>query len=823
MINLFRKRIFCVFASISIPLIVYFGLIKKTNTENVIGQSNTGSALPQKLHLRDTTAFFNTIDSLLDVALLAKDSAVQRHSTAKLGISMIRSYLATAPTTALTKVNTFQRRLYYKVGVFYDILGLQDSAILSFKSALLFEYNHISSYIRLSNSFTNKGDYHKAISYATSGLRYTHEPDEVGDLSIELSAAHFKLGNRDSVIELVGKALLYNPSTPILAKLKFNRGNAYMDLNKNHDARQDYIYAKEHDEELLNKSYINMAHTYISGKQYNEAKSLLSDVLKRNATEEDKASAYHNLGWVFSLRNMPDSALALLQMALSTSILSFKQLDWKANPSHDQLKEACDKAFLMSVLRDKATALSQKNENELAIKTYGLADSVCDLIFDGNGQVESKLFWREQAYPLYYNAVKLCYKMGKTEEAYYFFEKSRAVLLLEHLSSGQADKQVDLVPLEHLRRRMKVDQALLMYLLPMNGVEENQTVQEQTYVLKVGKKDVSLKAIDVTLDSLSNFTSRLHLDPKLSIKDACLQWYSKLIQPMGISNSSKSLIISPIGLMNSLPFEALIAPDSKPLIHYHSIQYVYSASTWLAAETKRQASPPHVNIMTFAPTTFSYYEGRFESLLLDSFNETLEPNDKLFSHKLACKDTFCRWAGDAKVIHLFTHAQANGRESPTIFFHHDSLVLDTLYKLELKADLVILSVCEGNIGKYALGEGVLSLANGFAHVGVPATIATLWTVEDTPTHTIVLFFLENLKQGMPKSKALQLAKLKYIKEHPYAPTSHWAGLVLYGSDKPIPQEGSNWWYRALAGLGAIATGTYIWWRKNGSGEVRPKV
>ena len=54
---------------------------------------------------------------------------------------------------------------------------------------------------------------------------------------------------------------------------------------------------------------------------------------------------------------------------------------------------------------------------------------------------ESKLFWRSDSRRLYENAIEACYLQNNLDDAFYFFEKSRAVLLQDQLNeqhwSGQ--------------------------------------------------------------------------------------------------------------------------------------------------------------------------------------------------------------------------------------------------------------------------------------------------------------------------------------------------------------------------------------------------
>jgi len=85
------------------------------------------------------------------------------------------------------------------------------------------------------------------------------------------------------------------------------------------------------------------------------------------------------------------------------------------------------------------------------------------------------------------------------------------------------------------------------------------------------------------------------------------------------------------------------------------------------------------------------------------------------------------------------------------------------------------------------GEGVYSLARGFAYAGCPAMVMSLWKVNDKTTAEIMDYFYENLANGLQKDMALQKAKLTFIENsddlgaHP----SNWAAFIAMGNNQPV--------------------------------------
>lgn len=74
---------------------------------------------------------------------------------------------------------------------------------------------------------------------------------------------------------------------------------------------------------------------------------------------------------------------------------------------------------------------------------------------------------------------------------------------------------------------------------------------------------------------------------------------------------------------------------------------------------------------------------------------------------------------------------------------------------------------------------------------------SLWKANDKSTFEIMDKFYFNLKNGIPKSEALQKAKLDYLKDskdeaHPY----YWATFVLIG-DNQVLDFGRHWWTNIL--------------------------
>jgi CHAT domain-containing protein len=101
--------------------------------------------------------------------------------------------------------------------------------------------------------------------------------------------------------------------------------------------------------------------------------------------------------------------------------------------------------------------------------------------------------------------------------------------------------------------------------------------------------------------------------------------------------------------------------------------------------------------------------------------------------------------------------------------------------------MVVLSACKSGSGNLKSGEGIMSLARGFFYAGCPSALMSLWDVEDMSASHIMRYFYANLKQGKTKDRALQEAKIAYLKKaDPLSSHPHfWQGMIMIGNPEPL--------------------------------------
>ena len=195
--------------------------------------------------------------------------------------------------------------------------------------------------------------------------------------------------------------------------------------------------------------------------------------------------------------------------------------------------------------------------------------------------------------------------------------------------------------------------------------------------------------------------------------------------------------------------------------------------------------------------------------------------------EFASESNFKKIAPNYNILHLAMHALIDNDDPMNSKLVFDQGANDTiedgflhtfeLLNMELNPQLVVLSACNTGIGKNINGEGVMSLAYGFAYAGSPSVVMSHWSVDDQSTSILMKLFYQYLAKGFKKSEALRLAKLEFLDTYPaYANPSYWAGFVVLGSDDPVKVKNNNLWWVMAALLVAILiiSGAWRYYRRN---------
>lgn len=292
-------------------------------------------------------------------------------------------------------------------------------------------------------------------------------------------------------------------------------------------------------------------------------------------------------------------------------------------------------------------------------------------------------------------------------------------------------------------------------------------------------------------------------------KKVSFQLYKDLLAPfLGKNDGSSRLIIVPNGELSAMPFSSLLTKMETGDSTWQDLPYLlkvypvsYALSSDLLYKENALAEPlPTRNILAFFWTAINSQNAvptnkNFDDLnaSIDEANalKTISPNSlSVFDGKTCTKNNFLNYVADKDIIHISSHGQADTNQlmNSFIVFHSptgkaDSLYCYELYDTKMIAKLVVLSACETGLGKDGKGEGMFSIARGFAVAGVPTIAQSLWQINANSTPKIMHNFYKNLSISQKPVKALTDAQLEYIQNsdkinaHPY----YWASFVMITS------------------------------------------
>ena len=254
---------------------------------------------------------------------------------------------------------------------------------------------------------------------------------------------------------------------------------------------------------------------------------------------------------------------------------------------------------------------------------------------------------------------------------------------------------------------------------------------------------------------------------------------------------NKELIIVPDYLLQYINFETITSDSSEGYL-VENIEIRYFLSLSITDHLNKQNNSSEYGVFGIAPINFegSNLPSLDRSISIMNKISNLYPNHMLIGQK-AEVTSFSKELKKHNIIHLNTHAGIDEIENePWLMFHDKSLSFQEISELRNNADLVVLDVCNGAIGEHEVGEGVMSLARGFFKGGAKSVITSQWEANEKAVTEILSNFYEELSEGQTKSKALQMAKKKYLKNHQLSEKSpyYWGALVLTGNTEAISPE-----------------------------------
>ena len=156
------------------------------------------------------------------------------------------------------------------------------------------------------------------------------------------------------------------------------------------------------------------------------------------------------------------------------------------------------------------------------------------------------------------------------------------------------------------------------------------------------------------------------------------------------------------------------------------------------------------------------------------------PNAKAFLGEQATESVLRAHGCTSRIVHIATHGYFR-QDNPmfsSIRLGDSHLSLYDIYRMQLPAELVVLSGCATGLNVITPGDELIGLARGLLQAGAQSLVLSLWDVHDESTKDFMITFYARLQQGQSKSAAMQSAMIELREKHPHP--YHWAPFSLIG-------------------------------------------
>jgi CHAT domain-containing protein len=773
----------------------------------------------------------------------------------------------------------FLANSYFNLGLFYKDLNFFEESIAYFDSCITVAKQYpgkksiaLKALEKKAFFFFTTGDYQRSIEIADYGLLLAKD---IQDIEFEAMLLVQKAQSQLALNQLPEAETNIKAAIQILSELnkELNLATSYSVyanlLERKKDFAESITYYKKAYELNFQREKISQCTrvlTDLGGLYDNElkepAKALACytksvKLIQHTGDSYLLALIYNNMGVFYWGQKNFLKALQYFHKGLTVLPIGFADTLLQNNPTPARLKLVTNDQILSILLANKGEMfleMYRKEHNKqyltYALSTFQAADQAVDQMRWKQNADQSKLFWREKTKNMYENAIETCYLLQDTRNAFFFFEKSRAVLLNDRLSELGAQKyltKADLEKEQQLRIRLfSLEQQLaalkgatdqyqqvnlqwfatqesyekfikslekrhpayyqykydtITYAIPeiqskLLGGDQSMieyfTGDEYIYMLVIKPDTATISRIEAK-SYLASANELLKLCSSKALlnqnypryRQLAQQLYENLFKPLSIH--TKRVIISPDEQL--FPFELLLTDRANPasfLLQKYAFRYAYSAG--LLMKNSQAPSPVNPTLLGIAPIDYRPYlkqqplQGA--DLSLENIKTHIASSHFLIGEK-ATKKEFLKSLPSHALVHLYSHAEADstGKE-PVLYLHDSTLNVSELQLLgKLPTRLIILSACNTATGRNVRGEGVFSLARGFAAAGIPASLTTLWQIDNQTTYQLSELFYKYLSQGVASDEALREAKLEFLASHDksYELPYFWAASILIGN------------------------------------------
>lgn len=749
------------------------------------------------------------------------------------------------------------------LGNLYTVLGDYDSA-----------ENTIKQYFFIVNTAKNYPDAQKQKFAAILNLSNVYQSSGKISLAIELlenTLKTEKLFNSQKGILLNNLGNSYWLGSKQLVFIKNSPDNA----EKAFESSIKYLKNEKDQLETLSNSYRNLASMNRQWQRFEIADSYMQKAEKlflatTNRQPRKLAKLYYEKALLLFDEEKYDESAKQIQAIFKILIQNYNSKN--ILPNQNQLYA---ETVLIDVLDLQAEIFSKQNQPQKALDAFKLSFDIEDLLMNVLVYENSKIITQirarnrtEKCISIFNQLYQKENKIQYLEEAFQLSEKTKSGILKGYRSNiknaSVEEKQLlhqlqtlnnniikeqqkgDLANISNINSAIKKQNELMLYLKKIqtessNYIPENCDIKallsklekdkaillyyfmgsERLYFFILQNNRVALNHINIThlaIPRIVQFVDYFNSADAITNDISGYNHYGKDVYDLlKLPSSSvyQNLIIVPDGILNFLPFEALITQESSTTnfakMHYllndFRIAYNNSANNYLNSKPVSKSKKTVLGIFPiFEKTAFelSYSKKELESIKSNFKGKYLENSEASFSN-------FKNNANLYSILHLSTHASSGDIETPSsIKFYDQEILYSELYNLNINPDLVVLSACETGIGKLYKAEGAMSVARGFQFAGAQNLLFSLWKVNDYTTSVFMTDFYKNIKNDIPYFEANTNAKLAFLQDKsiPNAKKSpyYWSSFVYYGSVS-AEEKSTNYIYYIISLL--IVIGLFL--------------
>jgi CHAT domain-containing protein len=270
------------------------------------------------------------------------------------------------------------------------------------------------------------------------------------------------------------------------------------------------------------------------------------------------------------------------------------------------------------------------------------------------------------------------------------------------------------------------------------------------------------------------------------------------------------LVIIAEGMLEYVPFCALVTKDGSFLVQRCSIRYWPSVTAFLLIQTAEQArrvgKKTALNALVLADPLFKpSYSIHFKSGIVKKIHPTRLPGTRLEAKSIQrilkirprvgalatseslfanTKSVLDEKSPGIKIVHIASHGfvDTNNPENSFLLFSDTAITAKQLYNYDpgLKVELVVLSACQTALGK-SHPDSMIGLSNAFLIAGANSVVSTLWRVHDRTVPRIMRKFYQSIAKGDNIDISLRNAQLTALRCVDTRNPVYWAAFKLIGS------------------------------------------